>query len=242
MIEAGIIEPVEELEWISPMVVQDKKQGGIRICIDLRKLNDACLHDPFPTPFTYEVLENVGGHEAYSFIDGFLGYHHIKIEQEDRYKTTFAIEWGSYQYTVMPFGLNNAPTIFSRVVIAAFKEFIHQFLEVYLDDWTVYSLLKDHVEFLRLMLERCRQCHISLNIKKCIFKTPFGILLGHIICKQGLSIDPVKIAVIVNLPPQKIVHQLRATLGHTGYYMKFIKGYAQITAPMEKMLRKDTKF
>jgi hypothetical protein len=65
----------------------------------------------------------------------------------------FATEWGSYQYTVMSFGMNNAPTIFSRVVIIAFKEFIHQFLEVYLDYWTVYSLLKNHVEFLRLMLE-----------------------------------------------------------------------------------------
>lgn len=114
MLEAGIIEPIEESEWISPMVVQEKKQGGIRICVDLRKLNDACLHDPFPTPFTDEVLENVGGQEAYSFTDGFLGYHQIKIAPEDWYKTTFATEWGCYQYTVMPFGLKNAPTIFSR--------------------------------------------------------------------------------------------------------------------------------
>jgi hypothetical protein len=93
MLEAGIIEPVEESEWISPMVVQDKKQGrGIRICVDLRKLNDACLHDPFPTPFTDEVLENVGGHKAYSFTDGFSDYHQIKIAQEDRHKTTLATE------------------------------------------------------------------------------------------------------------------------------------------------------
>jgi hypothetical protein len=61
MLEAGIIEPVEESEWIIPMVVQDKKIGEIRICVDLRKLNDSCLHDPFPTPFTDEVLDNVGG-------------------------------------------------------------------------------------------------------------------------------------------------------------------------------------
>jgi hypothetical protein len=101
MLEAGIIEPVEELEWISSMVVQDKKQGGIHICVDLRKLNDPCLHDSFPTPFTDEVLENVGGHATYSFTDGFSGYHQIKITQEDIYKTTFVIEWGSYQYTVM---------------------------------------------------------------------------------------------------------------------------------------------
>jgi hypothetical protein len=60
MLDVGIIELVEESEWIIPMVVQDKKTGGIRICVDLRKLNDACLHDPFPTPFTDEVLENVG--------------------------------------------------------------------------------------------------------------------------------------------------------------------------------------
>jgi hypothetical protein len=82
---------------------------------------------------------------------------------------------------------------------------------------------------LRLMLEICGKCHISLNIKKCIFGIPFGILLGHIVYKQGLLVYPTKIAVIVNLPPPKSVHQLRATLGHTGYYKKFVKGYAQIT-------------
>jgi hypothetical protein len=96
MLEAGIIEPVEESEWISPMVVQDKKSGEIRICVDLRKLNDACLHDPFPTPFTDEVLDNVGGHEVYSFTDGFSGYHQIRIAKEDHHKTTFATEWGSF--------------------------------------------------------------------------------------------------------------------------------------------------
>jgi hypothetical protein len=207
MFEVDIIEPVEELEWISSMVVQDKKQGrGINICIDLRKFNDACLHNLFLTPFIDEFLENVGGHESYSFTDGFSGYHQIRIAQEDRHKTTFGTEWGYYQYTIMSFGLKNAPVIFSKVVIVTFKELIHQFLEVYLDDWTVYSLLKNHVEVLRLMLERCRQCQISLNIKKCIFGTPFGILLGHIVCKQGLLVDPTKIAIIVNLPAPKTVH------------------------------------
>jgi hypothetical protein len=92
------------------------------------------------------------------------------------------------------------------------------------------------------MLQRCRQCHISLNIKKCIFETPFGILLGHLVCKQGFLVDHAKIVVIVNLPPPKIVRQLRVTLGHTGYYKKFIKDYAQIIVPMEKFIRKDTMF
>ena len=93
------------------------------------------------------------------------------------------------------------------------------------------------------MLERCRKCQISININKCIFgMSPFGILLGHIVCKQGLLVDPAKIVVIINLPPPKSMHQLRETPGHTCYYGKFIKGYAQITAPMEKLFKKDTIF
>jgi len=98
MLIAGIIELVEESDWVSPMVAQEKKQKEkIRICMDLRKLDDACVHDPFPTPFIDEVLDNVGGQEACSFIDGFLGYHQIKIASEDRSKTTFMTEWGCFQ-------------------------------------------------------------------------------------------------------------------------------------------------
>lgn len=97
ILAAGIIEPVEESEWVSPMVVQDKKtKGEIRIYVDLRKLNDAYVHDPIPTPFTDEVLDNVGGQVVYSFTDGFLGYHHIRIHKDDRHKTMFATKWGSF--------------------------------------------------------------------------------------------------------------------------------------------------
>jgi len=75
MLEERIIEHVEESEWINPMVVQDKKMGVIRICVDLRNFINAHVTNPFPTPFTNEVLDSVGGHEAYSFTDGFSGYH-----------------------------------------------------------------------------------------------------------------------------------------------------------------------
>ena len=143
------------------MVVQDKKIGEVRICVNLRKSNDACLHDRFPTPFTVEAFESVGGQEVYSFTDGFFGYHQIKIAKEDRHKTTFVIEWGCFQYTVMPFGLKNALAIFSRIIVAAFKYFINKFLEVCFDDWTLYGLIKDHIESLRMMLECCRQFQIS---------------------------------------------------------------------------------
>lgn len=206
--------------------------------MDLRNLNDVCFHDPFHTPFTYEVLENVGGREAYSFIYGFSGYHQMKIAEQDRHKTTFAIEWGSFAYTVMPFGLKNAPPVFSRIVVVAFRDFIHKFLEVYLDDWTILSLLKKHVQKLWLMLDKCCQLHISLNLKKCIFCTPFVVLLGNIIYKHGLLVDPAKIVIIVNLPTPTSVKELHAVLGRIGYYKKFIMGYAGSTVPFEKLLKK----
>lgn len=117
MLVAGIIEPIEESDWVSPMVVQEKKhKGEIHICMDLRKHNNACVNDPFPTPFTDEVLENVGGKEAYSFTDGLSRYHQIKITLEDRSKITFDMECGCFQYTMIPFGLKNVLAVFSRIM------------------------------------------------------------------------------------------------------------------------------
>ena len=150
----------------------------------------------------------------YSFTDGFSGYHHIKIAPEYRSKTTFATEWGCFQCILMPFKLKNAPAIFSHIVIAAFKEFIHKFLEVYFDDWTMFGLVKRHVATLRLMLDTCQRYQIALNLKKCLFCVPFGILLGHVVCRQGLMVDPAKIVVIINLEVPRNVKQLRANLGH----------------------------
>jgi hypothetical protein len=92
------------------------------------------------------------------------------------------------------------------------------------------------------MLDKCRKSQIALNLKKCIFFSPFGVLLGHIVCKQELLVDPSKIAIIVDLPPPTSVKHMHTALGHIGYYRKFIKGYAQITSPMEKILKKEYQF
>ena len=156
MLAVDIIEPVEEYDWVGLMVVQEKKQKDeVRICVDLRKLNDACVHDLIPTSFMDEVLENVGVQEAYSFTDGFSWYHQIKIAAKDRSKTTFTTKWGYFHYTIMPFSLKDEPAIFSRVVIATFKEFDYKLLEVYFDDWSVFGFVKCHVTGLCLMLDTC---------------------------------------------------------------------------------------
>ena len=122
--------------------LQSKTNRGSHICVDLHNLNDGSGHDLLPTPFTDKILENIRAREVYSFVERFLGYHQVKIVQENRHKMTFVTELELFAYTMMPFRLENSLAIFSRIIVIAFKEFMHKFLDVYLDDWTMLNLLK----------------------------------------------------------------------------------------------------
>ena len=108
-------------------------------------------------------------------------YHQFKISKEDKNKTTFITEWRSFMYNSMPFVLKNSPVFFLRIVIAAFCDFIHKFLEVYMDDWNIYSLLKENVGILWLMFDICCELHISLKLRMNVFFIPHENLLGHIV-------------------------------------------------------------
>jgi len=97
--------------------------------------------NPFPTPFANEI-----GHECYSFTDGFWGYNQVPIVEEDDEKKTFVSDFSSFAYTIMPFGLKNAPTVFSKTVVKAFQEYIYKTMVVDFDDWNFYSILKYHIQ------------------------------------------------------------------------------------------------
>ncbi|MCO5551528.1 hypothetical protein L7F22_005032 [Adiantum nelumboides] len=109
LLKAGFIAEVESSDWLYPIVVVPKNNGKLRICVDFRKLNEQIIKDPFPLPFTDTMLDQVAGHEMYSFLDGYSGYNQISLAEEDREKTAFITEWGAFIYLVMPFGLCNAP-------------------------------------------------------------------------------------------------------------------------------------
>ena len=136
MLVGGIINPIRQSEWAIPMVIQPKKLDStkLRICVDFWELNKVTLTDPFPTPFVDEILNEVVGNECYSFTDGFLGYNKVPIAKVYHKKTTFVCEFGSFFYRVMPFGLQNAPTVFSRIVVKAFQEYSYKTMVVYFDD------------------------------------------------------------------------------------------------------------
>ncbi|MCO5564364.1 hypothetical protein L7F22_018024 [Adiantum nelumboides] len=110
--EAEFIYEIEHTDWVSPIVVVPKKNGKLRVCINLKKVNAATIRDNYPLPITDHVIERVAGREAYSFLDGFSGYNQLAIKPEDQHKTAFATEWGIFAYRVMPFGLTNVPATF----------------------------------------------------------------------------------------------------------------------------------
>ena len=138
MLRAGFIDPVENSELVSPVVVVPKKNGKWRVCVDFKPLNAATKRDHFPLPFQDEILDEIAGHEMYTVCDGYSGYFQIRIAEEDQRKTTFITPWGCFAYKCMPFGLTNAVFTFNRLAIHVFQPFFGKFVRVFIDDFAIH--------------------------------------------------------------------------------------------------------
>ena len=237
LLEAEFIYEIEHTEWVSPIVVVPKKNGKLRVCVNLKQLNAVTICDNYPLPITDHVLERVAGKEAYSFCDGFSGYNQFSIALEDQHKTAFATEWGTFAYRVMAFGLTNAPATFQRLMTHAFKQYLHDFLEIFMDDLCVHSKRRiEHVDHLVKVFIQCRVYRICLNPEKCKFMVRQGKILGHIVSKHGISTDMDKIKVILELTIPKSPRDVQVFMGHCGYYRRFIYMYAEIARPLYALL------
>jgi hypothetical protein len=146
--------------------------------------------------------------------------------------TTFTTDWGTFAYNVMPFGLCNALVTFQRVMTTAFQKYLRKFTEIFVDDFCVFSTRQKHAEYLRKCFEQCREYGISINAAKSAFIVPYGRLLGHVVSKEGIAVDPDKVAAILLLPISENITGVKAFLGATSYYRRHIYFYAQITAPL----------
>jgi hypothetical protein len=171
-----------------------KKSGEIRLCIDFRNLNKVSLKDNYPLLKMDHILQRVVRSNRISLLDGFLGYNQFLVHPDDQDKTAFTTPWGAFMYVKMPFGLMNARATFQRAMDIAFVEELGKFIVIYLDDVTVFSQSNDeHLQHLRRVFEKCRKFGISLNPKKSLFRLEEGKLLGNIISKDGIKIDPSRI-------------------------------------------------
>ena len=210
LLKAGFIYPVALTEWVSNPVPIDKKGGSIRVCVDYRDINKACPKDNFPTPFVDQIVDDCAGSEIFSLMDGFSGYNQINIATEDQHKTAFICPWGTFAYRKLPFGLKNAGATFQRAMSYAFHDIKH-IVQPYLDDLPAHSLRRvDHPMHLRAIFVRCRFYRIRLNPHKCVFCVESDRLLGFIVSRHGIRVDPIKVEAILNLPPPSSLHQLQS--------------------------------
>jgi len=242
MFEAGIIEPIRFSEWVSNLVPTRKKSGEIRLCVDLRNLNQVFLKDHYPLPKMDHILQRVVGLSRISLLDGFSGFNQILVHPDDQDKTAFTTPWGTFKYVKMPFGLKNAGATFQRAMDIEFAKEIHDFLVVYLDDLTPFSKSdQEHLKHLRQIFMTCRKYGISLNPKKSLFGLEEGKLLGHIISKDGIRIDPERIQAILQIPYPRNIKELQAFLGKINFLRRFIPNLAKLIRLLSSMLKKDAK-
>jgi hypothetical protein len=261
LLQAGIIYPISDSQWVSPVQVVPKKSGmtvvvndkaelvptrvqnSWRVCIDYRRLNQATRKDHFPLPFIDQMLERLAGKSHYCFLDGFSGYFQICIAPEDQDKTTFTCPFGTFAYRRMPFGLCNAPGTFQRCMVSIFSDFLEHCMEVFMDDFTVYgSSFDECLDSLARVLDRCIDTNLVLNFEKCHFMVEHGIVLGHIISSKGVKVDKSKIDVISSLPYPTCVREVRSFLGHAGFYRRFIQDFSKIALPLSQLLQKEVDF
>ncbi|XP_075103703.1 uncharacterized protein LOC142178272 [Nicotiana tabacum] len=261
LLAAGIIYPISDSPWVSPVQVVPKKGGMAviknesneliptrtitrrRVCIDYRRLNNATRKDHFPLPFINQMLERIAGYDFYCFLDGYSGYNQMPIALEDQDKITFTCPQRTYAYRIMLFGLCNAPATFQRCMSAIFSDMTEKFLEIFMDDFTLFGkIFEDCLHHLTLVLKRCEKTNLIFNWEKSYFMVSEGIVLGHKITAKGIEVDKAKINLITRLPPPTTVKGIRSFLCHTGFYRRFIKDFSKISKPLTNLLVKDIKF
>ena len=166
LLEKNFIRPSVS-PWGAPVLLVKKKEGSMRLCVDYRQLNKVTIKNKYPLPRIDDLMDQLVGASVFSKIDLRSGYHQIKVKDEDVQKTAFRTRYGHYEYSVMPFGVTNAPGVFMEYMNRIFHEYLDRFVVVFIDDILVYSKsVADHAEHLRIVLEVLRERKLYAKLSK----------------------------------------------------------------------------
>ncbi|GKD18356.1 putative reverse transcriptase domain-containing protein, partial [Tanacetum coccineum] len=201
------LSPVREIEFridLIPVLFVKKKDGAMRMCINYRELNKLTIKNRYPLPRIDDLFDQLQGACCFSKIDLRSGYHQLRVREEDIPKTAFRTRYGHFEFTVMPFGLTNAPAIFMDLMNRVCKLYLDKFVIVFIDDILIYSKSEEeHEVHLKTILDLLKKEKLYAKFSKCEFWLQEVQFLGHVVNRDGIHVDPSKIAKPLNLLTQK---------------------------------------
>ena len=220
-----------------------KSDGTMRLCVDYRGLNNITVRNRTPIPNIADMRSSLQGATLFTKLDLRDGFHNLRIRDEDVPKTAFRTRFGLFEFTVVPFGLTNAPAAFSAMINRIFGDLFDVYVISYLDDIIIFSKsAEDHKRHLTEVFNRMRSHKLFVKLSKCEFMKEEVHFCGHIVGVYGISLDQDKVAAIKQTPKMTCVRDVQHYLGMTVWFQDFVKDYAKITAPLTDLLRKNSKF
>ncbi|MCH82353.1 retrotransposon protein, partial [Trifolium medium] len=214
--------------WGAPVLLVKKKDGSMRLCIDYRQLNKVTIKNKYPLPRIDDLMDQLMGACVFSKIDLRSGYHQIRVKAEDVPKTAFEMRYGRYEYSVMPFGVTNAPDVFMEYMNRIFHSYLDQFVVVFIDDILIYS--------------KSEEKKLYAKLSKCEFWLKKVNFLGHVISSGGIAVDPAKVDAVLQWGTPESLSEIRSFLGLAGYYRRFIERFSKLALPLTQLTRKDQAF
>ncbi|KAJ1579744.1 hypothetical protein NDA12_006262 [Ustilago hordei] len=241
-LEKGFIRPSKSPAR-SPVLFVPKKDGGLRLCVDYRGLNEITVKNRAPLPLIEEQLFLLRKARIYTKLDLRAAYNLIWIAKGDEWKTAFGTQLGLYEYLVMPFGLANAPAHFQSFINDIFRDIIGVYVVVYLDDFLIFSDTEEvHVKHVTEVLTRLRNNRLFAKLLKCEFHTKTVEFLGYIIKPTGIEMDPEKVCTVKEWPMPESIHDIQRFLGFANFYRRFIAHFARIAKPLTALVKPIERF
>lgn len=223
--------------YSAPIVVVQKKDGSIRLCVDYRQLNAKTRKDAYPLPRIEESLDALAGATLFSTLDLTAGYNQIPMAEKDKQKTAFCTPFGLFEFNRMPFGLCNSPSTFQHLMERIFGDERFNSLLLYLDDIVIFSSsFETHLQRLQMVLGRLEKYNLKLKLDKCHFFQTEVRYLGHVISPLGVATDPEKIRAVAEWERPRTVRELRSFLGFASYYRRFVAEFAKHAAPLHRLV------